>query len=133
MEPSSTSEEIGKPQDSASPGDLVDLVKIRALLQAEDDTKIFTGLALVKSLLDNSAQLRDDQVAIQSLWGSISAKFLRRLIRTGSASSNSNGKDMLNLAVSVMHTFSVLLPADTLNESKFTRCIPLLIQAVLNR
>ncbi|CAH0043142.1 unnamed protein product [Clonostachys solani] len=117
MEPSSTSEEIGKPQDSASPSDLVDLVKIRALLQAEDDTKIFTGLALVKSLLDNSQQLRDDQDAIQSLWGSISAKFLRRLIRTGSASPNSNGKDMLNLAVSVMHTFSVLLPADTINES----------------
>ncbi|CAI6082308.1 unnamed protein product [Clonostachys chloroleuca] len=132
MEPSSTGEGIGKPQDSASPGDLVDLGKIQALLQAEDDTKTFTGLALVKSLLDNSPQLRDDQDAIQSLWGSISAKFLRRLIRTGSASSNSNGKDMLNLAVSVMHTFSVLLPADALGESKFTRCVPLLIQAVLN-
>jgi hypothetical protein len=133
MEPSSTGEGIGKPRDSASPGDLVDLGKIRTLLQAEDDTKTFTGLALVKSLLDNSPQLRDDQDAIQSLWGSISAKFLRRLIRTGSASSNSNGKDMLNLAVSVMHTFSVLLPAEALGESKFTRCIPLLIQAVLNR
>ncbi|ODA81572.1 hypothetical protein RJ55_00072 [Drechmeria coniospora] len=107
------------------------IVKIRQLLRTKDDTQRFVGLALLKSVLDNSLELRRDVDVIQSLWESMSASFLDRLLRTGSKPSRNNAKEMLDLVVSVLHTFASLLPQDFKSAPKFTDRIPRLVGALL--
>lgn len=113
--------------------DEANLLKIQHLLKAKDDTQRFVGLALLKSLLDNSPQIRQDEVALQELWSSISSKFLDRLLRTGSSPTKDNAKEMLDLVVSVLYIFSVLLPSASLSKSKFTGRVQGLVAAVLYR
>uniref|UniRef100_A0A0D2XZL9 DUF1941 family protein n=1 Tax=Fusarium oxysporum (strain Fo5176) TaxID=660025 RepID=A0A0D2XZL9_FUSOF len=108
-----------------------DVNKIQSLLKAKDDTQRFVGLALLKSLLDSSEQLRQDEQTVQGLWSSLSPKFLDRLLRTGSKPSTQNSKEMLDLAVSVLYIFSILLPDQAKSDAKFINRIPLLVNAVL--
>ncbi|KAM0562607.1 hypothetical protein ACHAPJ_002297 [Fusarium lateritium] len=108
-----------------------DINKIQTLLKTKDDTQRFVGLALLKSVLDSSEELRQDEQTVQSLWSSLSPKFLDRLLRTGSKPSSQNSKEMLDLVVSVLHIFSILLPEQARNDTKFINRIPLLINAVL--
>lgn len=112
-------------QDEAS------ISKIQTLLQAQDDTQRFVGLALLKSVLDNSPSLQENHELLQRLWDSLPAKFLDRLLRTGSNPSKRDSKEMLDLAVSVLHTFVALLPAEASSQPKFTDRIPRLVSAVL--
>jgi hypothetical protein len=107
--------------------------KLKALLSAKDDTQKFVGLALLKSVLDNSPQIRDDEAAVQDLWVNISPKFLDRLLRTGSNPSNENSKEMLSLVISILHTFSILLPSKAASDNSFTGRIPSLIGAAVYR
>lgn len=109
------------------------VTKIRHLLRAKDDTQRFVGLALLKSVLDNSPPLRRDEQAVQLLWESLSSRFLDRLLSTGSNPANANAKQMLDLAVSVLHTFAALLPSPSRAEPKFTGRVPGLVDAVLHR
>ncbi|KAL6786808.1 Neurochondrin domain-containing protein [Trichoderma sp. SZMC 28012] len=111
--------------------DEVSISKIQTLLQAQDDTQRFVGLALLKSVLDNSPGLQQNDEVLQRLWDSIPAKFLDRLLRTGSNPSKKDSKEMLDLAVSVLHTFVALLPAEATSQPKFTDRIPRLVGAVL--
>ncbi|KAJ4264801.1 hypothetical protein NW762_005044 [Fusarium torreyae] len=108
-----------------------DINKIQTLLKAKDDTQRFVGLALLKSVLDSSEELRQDEQTVQRLWSSLSPKFLDRLLRTGSKPSSQNSKEMLDLVVSVLHIFSILLPEQARNDTKFINRIPLLVHAVL--
>ncbi|RGP70714.1 duf1941 family [Fusarium sporotrichioides] len=108
-----------------------DINKILSLLRAKDDTQRFVGLALLKSVLDGSEQLRQDEQTVQSLWSSLSPKFLDRLLRTGSTPSTKNSKEMLDLVVSVLHIFAILLPDQATSDAKFINRIPLLVNAVL--
>ncbi len=105
------------------------LQKIQELLKSKDDTARFVGLAMLKSALDNSPELRQDEEAIVALWVSISPKFLDRLLRTGSGenSSQKEAKEMLDLAVSVIHTFAALLPDNEKTGSKFYDRLPRLV------
>lgn len=109
--------------------------KIEELLKSKDDTSRFVGLALLKSVLDNSAEIQTDEATIVSLWESVPPRFLDRLLRTGSGSraSQKDGKDMLDIAVAVLHTFASLLPDDAKRESKLVGRIPLLTAALLPR
>ncbi|PKK48583.1 hypothetical protein CI102_8411 [Trichoderma harzianum] len=111
--------------------DEVSISKIQTLLQAQDDTQRFVGLALLKSVLDNSPGLQQNDEVLQRLWDSIPAKFLDRLLRTGSNPSKRDSKEMLDLAVAVLHTFVALLPAKATSQPKFTDRIPRLVGAVL--
>ena len=122
-------------EPQASSSSQADIPKLQTLLKAKDDTQRFVGLALLKSVLDNSPELRQDATVVQSLWDSLSPKFLDRLIRTGSKPStkNQNAKEMLDLAVSVLHTFAVLLPERAGSDTKFLDRIPGLVGAVLFR
>lgn len=119
--------------------------KIQTLLRAKDDTSRFVGLALLKSVLDNTPELRSNEEAIVSLWESIPPKFLERLIRTGSKqktggdSSMSDAphkdakpNDMLDLAVSVLHTFAALLPENARQSPKLLDRIPQLVACLLH-
>lgn len=111
------------------------LGKIEQLLKAKDDTSRFVGLALLKSTMDASEQLREDKAVVTTLWRAISPKFLDRLLRTGSkaGSKQSDTKEMLDLAANVIYTFAILLPEDAKADPKLLDRIPLLIHAVLQR
>lgn len=110
------------------------LEKIQYLLKTKDDTSRFVGLAVLKSALDNSPELRQDEDAVLALWASIPPKFLDRLLRTGSGESRNQpqkeAKEMLDLAVSVIHTFAALLPDNEKAGSKFYATIPRLVECL---
>ncbi|ETS76766.1 hypothetical protein PFICI_12153 [Pestalotiopsis fici W106-1] len=109
------------------------LERIVELLKAKDDTSRFVGLALLKSTLDSSEQLRNDKFVVTTIWSSISAKFLDRLLRTGSkpGARQADAKEMLDLAANVIYTFAVLLPEDAKAEDKLLGRIPLLVNAII--
>ncbi|ROW17772.1 hypothetical protein VPNG_00530 [Cytospora leucostoma] len=119
----------GEPQDVS-----VTVEKIQQLLKTKNDTSRFVGLALLKSVLDNSQQLREDEAAITTLWQSVSPKFLDRLLRSGSkqGSSSKDTRDMVDIAVAVLHTFSVLLPDEAKADSSLTGRIPALVLVILH-
>ncbi|KAF7541197.1 hypothetical protein G7Z17_g12028 [Cylindrodendrum hubeiense] len=116
---------------ASQPSSPADLAKLQTLLRAKDDTQRFVGLALLKSVLDSSPELREDEQTVQSLWAALSPKFLDRLLRTGSKPSNTNAKEMLDLVVSVLHIFAILLPERAGSDPKFIDRIPGLVNAVL--
>lgn len=105
------------------------------LLQAKDDTSKFVGLALLKSVLDNQIQLRNDPKRIRILWQSISPKFLDRLLRAAQNPkiSNTESRDMVDLAVGVLHTFTVLLPAEDRTEKRIVGRMGPLVNALVQR
>lgn len=119
----------GGPQDVS-----VTIEKIQQLLKTKDDTSRFVGLALLKSVLDNSQQLREDEATITTLWQSVSPKFLDRLLRSGSkqGSSSKDTRDMVDIAVAVLHTFSVLLPDEAKADSSLTGRIQALVLVILH-
>lgn len=118
-----------------SQNDAVTISKIQELLKTKNDTSRFVGLALLKSVLDNSAQLRQDEAAITILWNSVPPKFLDRLLRSGSRQSTSSGdaKDMIDIAVAVLHTFSLLLPEEAKRDTSLISRIPSLVSVILHR
>lgn len=130
----STGNEGGSSNTASPPS--ISLEQIQALLKTKDDTARFTGLALLKSVLDNSQEIRGNEETVVQLWSSISPKFLDRLIRTGTKSRSESGKDtkeMLSLAVSVIHTFTSLLPDQTKQEESSVGRISPLMNAILKR
>ncbi|OAA71382.1 hypothetical protein ISF_01933 [Cordyceps fumosorosea ARSEF 2679] len=118
-----------KPVQQAPSGN--NITKLKALLKSKDDTQRFVGLALLKSLLDNTPEIRNDEAAVRDLWSHISPKFLDRLLRTGANPANANAKDMLDIGVSILYTFSVLLAATDTAADAFTARIPGLVAAAL--
>ena len=111
------------------------LDQIQGFLKSRDDTSRFVGLALLKSALDTQSQLRENGEQLRSLWGSLSPKFLDRLLRArqNKKISKDDGKEMVVIAVAVLHTFAVLLPSETRSESKFSGRLPALLNALLHR
>ena len=122
-------------QSAGTENQATSLDKVRQFLGAKDDTSRFVGLALLKSVLYNSLELQSDEDTITSLWNCISPKFLDRLLRTGSnpGKDQKHSKDMLDLAVAVIHTFAILLPSDAKQDPRFLNRIPKLTTAVLYR
>lgn len=108
--------------------------KIQSLLKAKDDTSRFVGLALLKSVLDNSQELRDDQDTMATLWASIPPKFLDRMIRTGSRpnTARSDGHHMLDIVIAILHTFVSLLPEKLARDGKMLDRIPHLVACLLH-
>ena len=109
--------------------------QIKGLLKAKDDTSRFVGLALLKSVLDTQAQLREDTALVSSLWESISPKFLARLLRASKneKTTNEEAKNMVDIAVGVLHIFAILLPEDTREDRRFLDRIGGLVNCLLER
>ena len=132
-----SSETDSRPPPSTPPdGQRASIDRIQALLKAKDDTSRFVGLALLKSVVDNTPEIRQDGQTILSLWESISPKFLDRLLRTGAHSARGakdSSRDMLDLAVSVLHTFASILPDQAKSDSRFVSKIPRLISCLVHR
>lgn len=120
---------------SNDPEAAVTIERIQALLKTKNDTSRFVGLALLKSVLDNSPQLREDEEAVKTLWHSVSPKFLDRLLRSGAKQGPSpkDARDMIDIAVAVVHIFSVLLPDDSRKDSSLVGRIPALVAVILHR
>lgn len=97
------------------------LEKALILLRASDDTSRFVGLALLKSMLDNHTELRENPETITKCWRSIPASFLDRLIkaRPSEKRSEEEARNMIGLAVAVMHAFLTLLPQEALDHESF--------------
>lgn len=123
---------------SAEPSGLTDLSatfeKMQELLKAKDDTSRFVGLALLKSVLDNG-QLVQDPVRIHALWEALSPKFLDRLLRAQQNEnvSKTEARDMVDLAVAVLHTFTILLPENSLRDKRVIGRINPLLKALVQR
>lgn len=110
------------------------LEKMKDLLKAKDDTSRFVGLALLKTVLDNG-HLSKDPEALRVLWESISSKFLDRLLRAqqNEKVSKAEAKDMVDLAVAVLHTFTILLPGESIKEKRLTGRTAPLVKALVER
>ncbi|KAH0544933.1 hypothetical protein FGG08_001013 [Glutinoglossum americanum] len=110
---------------SATPNPSPAIDQIITFLKSKDDTSKFVGLALLKPVLDNREELQSDPVIITKCWAALSPRFLDRLLRA--SESKRKGKDearnMVDLAVGVIHAFTVLLPPDMKNDEKLLgRC-----------
>jgi bifunctional ADP-heptose synthase (sugar kinase/adenylyltransferase) len=126
-------EEIGSfPKGLVDPSETFD--KLQALLKAKDHTSRFVGLALLKTVLDNG-QLSKDQDKIRISWEAMSPKFLDSLLRAqqNEKVSKSDAKDMVDLAVSVLHTFTILLPETSRKEKRLTGRVAPLVNALIQR
>lgn len=108
--------------------------KLQDLLRAKDDTSRFVGLALLKSVLDNG-QLAQDHEKLRALWEAMSPKFLDRLLRAyqNEKVNKSESRDMVDLAVAVLHTFSILLPEKSRREKRLTARTAPLVKALVQR
>jgi len=108
--------------------------KIQDLLKARDDTSRFVGLALLKTVLDNGQSL-DDSERLRVLWESLSPKFLDRLLRAqqNEKVNEVEARNMVDLAVAILHTFTILLPEDSRNEKRLTGRTAPVVKALLNR
>ncbi|KAM0309041.1 hypothetical protein ACHAO8_009399 [Botrytis cinerea] len=120
-----------EPTGLSSPGATFE--KMKDLLKAKDDTSRFVGLALLKSVLDNEQQLVKNTERLQILWESISSKFLDRLLRAQLSGKidKAQAKDMVDLAVAVLHTFSILLPENTRRGPQLTGRTGPLVKALV--
>lgn len=109
--------------------------QVQGLLRAKDDTSKFVGLALLKSLLDIQPQLRDDPARVNALWEAISPKFLDRLLRAGQNErvTQQDAKDMVDIAVAVLHTFGILLPTEKRDDERLVGRLKNLVIALINR
>ena len=107
---------------------------IQSLLKAKDDTSRFVALALMKSVLDNG-QLLQDGDRLQLLWEAISPKFLDRLLKAHPSSKGGRleARAMVDLAVAVLHTFTILLPDHVRRQQKCLGRIQPLVQSLLQR
>lgn len=134
--PSSSSEVPGtvpsEPKDGLDPS--LTLEKMRDLLQAKDDTSRFVGLALLKSVLDNGG-LAGDSENLRMLWEAMSPKFLDRLLRSPQSEkvNKAESKDMVDLAVAVLHTFTILLPEESRKQKRLIGRTGPLVKALLQR
>lgn len=104
------------------------------LLQSKDDTSRFVGLALLKPVLDN-AQLAQDPEQLRKLWEAISPKFLDRLLRArpNDTISKAEAQNMVDLAASVLHTFTALLPEGSREERRLVGRTGPLVKALVER
>lgn len=111
------------------------LDRMRGLLGAKDDTSRFVGLALLKSILDNQPVLRDDAGHMGTFWEAISPKFLDRLLRAGKNHNMTKGeaKNMLDIAVAVLHAFTSLLPEEVRDDKRLVGRLPALVNALIDR
>jgi hypothetical protein len=108
--------------------------KIQDLLKARDDTSRFVGLAVLKTVLDNGQLLKDSE-RLRVLWESLSPKFLDRLLRAqqNEKVSEAVAGGMIDLAVAILHTFTILLPEDSRKEKRLTGRTAPLVKALLKR
>jgi hypothetical protein len=121
-----------EPKGSLDPSSTLE--KMKDLLGSKDDTSRFVGLALLKSVLENG-QLAQDSETLRGLWETLSPKFLDRLLRAPQSEkvNKAESKNMVDLAVAVLHTFAILLPEDSRTQNRLTGRTYPLVRAIVQR
>lgn len=111
------------------------LDSILALFGAGDDTSNFVAISLLRSILDERRELREDRETILKCWNSIPPEFLSRLLKAkwSDKRSKEEAQNMTGLAVAVIHVFVNLLPQEILQDQKFGDRADELIAAVPSR
>jgi hypothetical protein len=119
---------------NAGPDPSATFEKMQDLLKARDDTSRFLGVALLKAVLDNGKLLQDTE-RLRILWESLSPKFLDRLLRAQQSEkvNEVEARNMVDLAVSVLHTFTILLPEDSKKKRRLTGRTAPLVKVLLKR
>lgn len=86
------------------------LEKTLKWLQENNDTSRLAGLTLLKPLLENNAQLREQKV-IEKCWKAIPIKFLIRLLRSTATekTTQEEASNYIGIAVGVLHSFVCIL------------------------
>ena len=97
------------------------LDSVLALFKAGDDTSNFVAISLLRSLLDERQELREDQAVITKCWNSIPSKFLGRLLKAKPTEKRTKdeAQSMVSLAVAIIHTFVNLLPREIVEDPSF--------------
>ncbi|KAI9841020.1 MAG: hypothetical protein M1837_001050 [Sclerophora amabilis] len=121
------------PSASVEPNKTAALDQTLGLLRSKDDISRFVGLALLKSLLDSQEALRKDDATVGRCWAAISPKFLDRLLKATESEKRSlnEAKHMVDLAVAVIHIFTILLPGSVNQDEKLISRTPCLVTALV--
>ncbi|MCJ1352679.1 MAG: hypothetical protein MMC33_002663 [Icmadophila ericetorum] len=86
------------------------LQQIFDLLKVKDDTQRFVALSLMKYLLEGNGSLQRNIPVLMQCWTAIPPTFLTRIFKSqAQASTDPNAKNLFELAVSIVHSFIVLL------------------------
>lgn len=154
----STAQNDGASANTKSTQQEARIARIELLLRTRDDTSRFVALALLKAVLDDQAKDEEDdeggekksklksslpEETLLRLWEALPVKFLDKLLRAGLKSSSSSSTTaapkssdaahMRDLAVAVLHTFTVhILPVERHSDARLLGRIPLLIASLLN-
>ena len=108
----SSSEEKGTHSSTRS------LDSVLALFEAGDDTSNFVAISLLRSILDDRKELREDKETVVKCWNSIPTKFLSRLLksRPSKKRTKEEAQSMVGLAVAIIHVFFNLLPQEVIAD-----------------
>ena len=126
---SSNAEQV--PADSSARS----LDSVLALFKAGDDTSNFVAISLLKSILDDRQDLREDKTTITKCWNAIPPRFLGRLLKAKPTEKKTKEEvqSMVGLAVAVIHAFVNLLPREVIEDPKFISHADELIAVVPSR
>ena len=108
------------------------LDSILALFKAGDDTSNFVALSLLRSILDDRKELREDKDIVVKCWNAIPSNFLSRLLkaRPNEKRSRKEAQSMVGLAVAVIQAFVNLLPSKLVETSNMICHADQLVAAV---
>jgi hypothetical protein len=121
-------------ESSSGPGDN-GLSVISHLLKesnTKSDTEKFVAMSVLQSVLDSEPKLREDRVAMASIWHLMPHPFLARLLRSRASSKVDAGdsQNMNSLAIGILHTFTNLLAQDDLNTTRGKKYVMPLIEVI---
>ena len=94
------------------------LDSVLALFEAGDDTSNFVAISLLRSILDDREELREDRETLLKCWNTIPTAFLRRLLRSKPSKKRTEeeAQSMVGLAVAITHVFFNLLPREVIEH-----------------
>ena len=100
--------------------------------QDSDDTSKLVGLGILRSIVYNKRELREDIKVIDRCWAAISTRFLDRLLRASDYKGESvvDRDYLLGLAVATIYNFAFLLPEASRDDEKFAGRINGLLAAL---
>ena len=94
------------------------LGSVLALFEAGDDTSNFVAISLLRSILDDRKELREDRETVVKCWNAIPKKFLSRLLKSKPSKKRTEdeAQSMVGLAVAIMYVFFNLLPREDIEN-----------------
>ena len=121
--------------EHATDNSVKSLNSVLALFKAGDDTSNFVAISLLRSLLDEREELREDKAIITKCWNSIPSKFLGRLLKAKPTEKRTKdeAQSMVSLAVAIVHAFGNLLPREVIEDPKFSSHADQLVAVVPSR